>query len=173
MFIRDGDGPGPGIVLAAEPLSAAAFAPFGHVIDESGPAFSVNDGSSRRFHDLAPLHAAAGGWSGISIFRCKRAVALPLSVSWLEYHPLGSQVFVPRQAVPFVVVVAPPAPEPDLALARAFLTDGGQGVSYRPGVWHMPLAPLAPASFLVIDRIGPGENCVVRSLAPGAMTVGA
>jgi ureidoglycolate lyase len=78
----------------------------------------------------------------------------------LERHPLGSQLFMPLSADPFVVVVAPPAAVPDREAVRAFLTNGRQGVNYRRGAWHHPLIALAAGrEFLVIDRGGPGENC--------------
>ena len=59
---------------------------------------------------------------------------------------------------PFLVVVAPDdggAPGAPLA----FLTAPGQGVNYLRGVWHGVLTPLGgPADFLIVDRIGPGDN---------------
>ena len=43
---------------------------------------------------------------------------------------------------------------------NAFVAGPGQGVNYRPGVWHMPLIAFGTGQrFLVIDRGGPGDNC--------------
>jgi len=40
-------------------------------------------------------------------------------------------------------------------------------VHYHKGVWHHFLLVLEESDFLVIDRIGPGDNCEEIALAPG------
>ena len=147
-------------VLRVEPLTRAAFAPFGDAIETDGAErFAINNGTTTRFHDLARVDVGAeGGHTLVNIFRA-RPLPMPLTVAMVEKHPLGSQAFVPLAAAPFLVVVAPPgetvAPE-DL---RAFLAEGGQGVNYAPGVWHHPVIALdRETDFLVIDRGGPGDN---------------
>lgn len=147
-------------VLPIEPLTRAAFQPFGDVIEADGAEhFQINNGTTTRFHDLARVDAEAeGGHVLVNIFRA-RPLPMPLTVAMMEKHPLGSQAFVPLDAAPFLVVVAPPgdrvAPE-DL---RAFLTQGRQGVNYARGVWHHPIIALdRETDFLVIDRGGPGDN---------------
>ena len=59
------------IVIAAVPLTAAAFAPFGHVIETAGHTPRIiNEGTSERFDDLAPVDVVAnGGRPLISIFK--------------------------------------------------------------------------------------------------------
>src|SRR5690606_39603240 len=88
---------------------------------------------------------------------------LPFSVRMLERHPLGSQAWLPLDpAARYLVVVAASAADTPLA----FLAERGQGVNYRRGTWHHPLLLLdAAASFLVIDREGPGANCDEVQLA--------
>ena len=147
-------------ILPVEPLTRAAFAPFGDVVETDGARhFEINNGSTTRFHDLARVDVEAeGGHVLVNIFRA-RPLPMPLTVAMMEKHPLGSQAFVTLEAAPFLVVVAPPgdrvAPE-DL---RAFLAEGGQGVNYAPGVWHHPVIALdREIDFLVIDRGGPGDN---------------
>jgi ureidoglycolate lyase len=141
------------------PLTAAAFAPFGDVIAAAGaPSFAFNGGMADRFHDLARTEALGeGARLGVSIGRA-RPYALPLSLGLVERHPLGSQAFVPLSADPFLVVVAPDdGGAPGVPLA--FLTAPGQGVNYLRGVWHGVLTPLGrEASFLIVDRIGAGDN---------------
>ena len=144
--------------LRARPLTAAAFAPFGEVLEARGtPDRLINAGRCGRWHDRAMLDFDAEGRAGISLFR-SRCVTLPYAVTLLERHPLGAQAFLPMTADPFLVVVAPDAggrPGPVLA----FVTDGAQGVNYRRGTWHGVLAPLpGPGLFAVVDRIGPGAN---------------
>ena len=143
--------------ILAMPLTAAAFAPFGQVIETAGaPARIINRGLCGRWHDLARLDFPTGR-AGISLFRAEPR-RLPLSLDLVERHPQGSQAFLPMTADPFLVIVAPDeGGRPGRPLA--FLTAPGQGVNYARGTWHGVLAPLAPPGlFAVVDRIGPGEN---------------
>lgn len=141
------------------PLTAGAFAPFGDLIEARGtPSFAFNGGMADRFHDLARTEVVGeGARLGISI-GIAQAYALPLELSLVERHPLGSQAFVPLGGDPFLVAVAPDeGGRPGRPLA--FLTGPGQGVNYMKGVWHGVLTPLGrTASFLIVDRIGPGTN---------------
>lgn len=143
--------------VETEPLTAAAFAPFGEVLEAAGPPDRIiNQGRCGRWHDLARLDFGDGR-AGISLFRAEPR-ALPLRLEMLERHPEGSQAFIPMSPDPFLAVVAPDeggAP----GRPRAFLTAPGQGVNYRRGVWHGVLTPLAPPGlFAVVDRIGEGAN---------------
>lgn len=149
-----------GIPLSLEPLTKAAFAQFGDVIEATAGAFHhINGGMVERYHDLATLALIAeGGRAGISIMRAK-PYALPLEAVFLERHPLSSQAFIPMKATTFIVVVAPPGPTVDLSGVRAFVARPGQGVNYAAGVWHHVLLPTEPCDFVVVDRIGPGPNC--------------
>ena len=139
-------------MIHAEPLSAAAFAPFGDVI-EARPetAVEINAGYTTRFHALAT--AETDDKVIMSIFQGRPR---PLEAAMLERHPLGSQAFVPLGGQPWLVVVAKQA---DPTALRAFLCRGDQGVNYRAGVWHHPLLVLGDAQdFLVVDRAGQGQN---------------
>lgn len=145
--------------ILAHPLSAAEFAPFGDVIEASGPpSFAFNGGMADRFHDLARVEVVgAEGRLGLSIGRA-RPYALPLTLDLVERHPLGSQAFVPLSPDPFLVIVAPDEGGKP-GIPRAYLTAPGQGVNYLRNVWHGVLTPLGrAASFLIVDRIGPGDN---------------
>ncbi|WP_225774922.1 ureidoglycolate lyase [Pseudomonas sp. Marseille-Q5115] len=147
--------------LTIEPLSREAFAPFGDVIATEGrDHFLINNGSTERYHRLADVQLSGPEDTGIiSIFRAQ-ALSMPMPVTLLERHPHGSQAFVPLLGHPFLIVVAPPAQQPDPAAIRAFLSDGRQGVNYHRGVWHHPVLALHPLDdFLVVDRSGPGNNC--------------
>lgn len=146
---------------AIENLTAAAFAPFGDLIEAGADthSFAINYGHSRRFHDLAQIDTAqSNGRTGISIFR-SAPLPLPLSIRLLERHPLSSQAFFPLSPRPYLVVVAPPGDLDENAI-RVFLARPGQGVNYRAGTWHhFCLALEAESDFLVVDRIGTGPNC--------------
>ena len=145
--------------ITLEPLTQEAFQPFGDVLEAVGdPDMIINEGKCGRFHDLARLdYADEGGRAGINIFRSE-ARPLPYSFQLMERHPLGSQAFMPMSADPFLVIVAPDAGGKP-GLPRAFRSTPFQGVNYLRGTWHGVLAPLVDAAeFLVVDRIGGGDN---------------
>lgn len=152
--------------LPVLPLSRAAFAPFGDVIETDGAAnYPINGGTCLRFHDLARVSVGANGRTLINIFRA-RPVVWPLAIDKVERHPLGSQAFYPLERRAYLVVVAAPDPVSRALVPHAFLASGRQGVNYHPGVWHHPLLALAAESeFLVIDRGGPESNCEEAALA--------
>lgn len=145
--------------ITIEPLTAAAFAPFGQVIETSGAQhYPINNGMTERYHDLARVEL--GGVHPrplISIFH-GQPYALPLTLKLVERHPLGSQAFYPLSANPWLVIVA----EDDAGTPtrpRAFAPAPGQGINIAMNTWHGVLTPLEAASdFLVIDRGGEGNN---------------
>ena len=145
--------------ITIEPLTAAAFAPFGQVIALDGAThYPINNGMTERYHDLARIEL--GGVHArplLSLFRGK-PYALPLSLTLVERHPLGSQAFYPLSAHPWLVIVA----EDDSGMPtrlRAFRPAPGQGVNIAMNTWHGVLTPLETESdFLVVDRGGDGNN---------------
>ena len=153
--------------IVPHPLTADAFAPFGDVIEASEAAeqIPINYGYTTRFHDLAGIDVAQGGGRAIvSLFRA-RPLDPPL-LKIVERHPLGSQAFMPLNARPYLVAVAP-AGDFDPAKLTVFRAQGHQGVNYARGTWHHFLLALGGESdFLVIDREGPGDNLDEVELAP-------
>ena len=148
-------------ILIPEPLNAAAFAPYGDVIDcaTAREIRHINYGNTQRFHDLARLDLTGdGGQPLASIFRSK-PLARPISIKVMERHPLSSQAFYPLDNHPYMVVVAK-AGDFDPAQLKAFLAGPKQGVNYAKGTWHhYSLALDRVSEFLVIDRGGPEKNC--------------
>jgi ureidoglycolate lyase len=151
--------------LSAQPLTAAAFAPFGTVIavPADAPGRPINGGTSQRFDLLADMALSAeGGRPMLALFRAQ-ARRFPHAVDELERHALGSQTFVPLGQRRFVLVVAPAAPEPDLGAMAAFMTDGAQGVVLAPGTWHHALLAVDAGDFVVVERAAQAVDCdVVR-----------
>lgn len=145
--------------LDITPLTAAAFAPFGQVI-EADPATMrlINSGTTERYHALGRAQALGEGAEVIlNIFRGQPR-AFPYAVDMMERHPYGSQSFHPLSGRPWLVVVAedrggiPGEP-------RVFLARGDQGINYSANIWHHPLMTLREASdFLVVDRLGQEHN---------------
>jgi ureidoglycolate lyase len=147
------------IDLIPEPLTQQAFAEFGTVIDpQMDKSFLINEGTTRRFDDLADVDVSIGGGTPIiSIFSAQRR-AFPVQIKMMEKHPLGSQAFLPMQPHPWIVVVAT-GDVPSAATCRAFLANGNQGVQYATGTWHHPLLIRVPTQdFWIVDRKGGGEN---------------
>ncbi|ARO55535.1 ureidoglycolate hydrolase [Methylorubrum extorquens] len=145
--------------ILVEPLTQAAFAPFGTVIDKAAVApRPMNAGKARRFHDLAQVAVVGADGQVVIGFVEAEPYTLPLRLSLVERHPLGAQAFIPVNAAPFLVVVCPDEGGKP-GRPRAFLTAPGQGVCYAPGTWHGVLTPLDRSQdFWVIDRGGPGVN---------------
>jgi ureidoglycolate lyase len=128
-------------ILRPVPLTPAAFAPFGDVLDATGDFRLINGGLCHRHHDRARLDFGPD--------------ALPYVFDLIERHPDGSQAFIPMTRNPFLVIVAPDLQAPP----SAFLTNGAQGINLTRGTWHGVLTPLQdPGIFAVIDRIGPTPN---------------
>ncbi len=149
------------IILRATPLTAAAFARFGDVIEMTGhQPRTINEGTCRRYDDLAQVDVLErGGRPLISIFEASPR-PLPLPIRTLERHPLSSQAFYPLDGRPFLVVVAEDGPPPLAARIRVYLSSGVQGVNYRRNTWHHSLIAIdGAARFLVVDRGDADGNC--------------
>ncbi len=148
--------------LAAEPLAAESFAPFGEVLQDKTARRikDINQNTAKRFDDLAAADLSrAGGRPCLSLFRAAPRPH-PIKIAMLERHPLGSQAFMPAGEKNWLAVVAPGGDAPDLAGIRCFLARGFQGVNYRAGTWHHPLLVLESGhDFWVLDRAAPaGET---------------
>lgn len=145
------------VTIPSFPLTAKAFAPFGDVIEVTGAAdVIINQGMCGRHHDLASVDFE-GGRAGISLFDAK-ARQFPYKVDLVERHPLGSQAFVPLSGVPMLVIVAEDDNGTPVNL-RAFVSLPHQTVNLHRNTWHGVLAPIHdPGQYIVIDRIGEGNN---------------
>jgi ureidoglycolate lyase len=131
--------------LIAEPITADAFAPYGEVLEASkqpGRVYfkgALGNGRAHAAPSLSVTHAAP-------------IAALPLTATLMERHEFSSQSFLPFDVERWLVIVADKAATggPDTATARAFVVGPGQGITYRPDVWHHPLTVLdRPARFYV------------------------
>lgn len=157
--------------LSIAPLTAAAFAPFGQVIETHGhAALHINDGHTEKFAALATIDTrAAGGRTAVHIYR-SQPLLLPLDIVRMECHPLGSQAFIPLHPRPFLVVVAAPGKPPSATDLHGFVSNGHQGINVYRGVWHhYQISLQEPSDYLVIDRQGPGSNLQEHSLVQPAV----
>ena len=111
------------IRIPTAPLTRAAFAPFGDVVETEGAEhFRYNDGYAVRFHDLARIECAAeGGRPLLSIFRAK-PFPLPLRIALTGLAvqaagavqirlslPVGTAVFA-MESPPGAAAAAPAGP---------------------------------------------------------------
>ncbi|EED32929.1 ureidoglycolate hydrolase [gamma proteobacterium NOR5-3] len=147
--------------LQLKPLTAQGFAPFGDVIDGQVACeqYPINEGLTQRHHALAAIDCAReGGAPALSLFRAQ-AIKADFVLRSMERHPLGSQAFINTSGNPYAIVVARAGILDEDAI-QGFLATGEQSVSYHRGTWHHYLLALNTASdFVVVDRIGPGNNC--------------
>ena len=153
------------LTLVARPLTAAAFDPFGTVVEAPGAdGRPINAGTSQR-HDLVDdlQLSAAGGRPMLAVFRAQ-ARPFPFSATELECHKLGSQTFIPLTGARFVVLVAPPGAHPDCDHLAAFVSNGRQGIVLSPGTWHHALLAVDAGDFAVIERSAKTEDCDIARL---------
>jgi ureidoglycolate lyase len=139
--------------LQCRPLDAAAFAPFGQLIDPAArEPESINDGSTARLADLARLDLRGPDRDPVLAIYVARARRFPLRIVELERHREAAQVFLPLGAQRFVVVVAGGGEVPDWSRLHAFVTQPGQGVSLHRGCWHHGLVALGDGDrFAVVE----------------------
>jgi ureidoglycolate lyase len=143
--------------IIPSPLTKTAFAPFGDVIEADGAMpIEINQGFATRFNHLANIDVTSGGAPvNISLFDA-RPRPQPIAIKLMERHPLGSQLFLPLQDRPWLVLVC--ADPRDVDSYRAFAASGRQGVNYARNVWHHPLLSLGEGErFLIVDRPGAGN----------------
>ncbi len=160
----------PAVTLRAEPLTAAAFAPFGQVIEAMGDASAANQGRAQRFDtplDMAGTDARATRLH-TAIYRIRQS-ALPFELKLVERHPLSQQLFFPNSGARFLVCACPALGngDPDLDGLHAFIGQRTQGIVWATGVWHSPFAALdADGDFLMQQwQCGSALDCEERPLA--------
>jgi ureidoglycolate lyase len=156
--------------IAPRPLEAAAFAPYGVVIDAGGrTAEAINDGTTQRFSDLASLDLRTPDRDPVLGIYVAQARRFPLRIARLERHRQAAQVFVPLGSHRFVVVVAPGIDAPQWDAIAAFITAPGQGVSLRRGCWHHGLVALGDGDRFAVLEGGNYRDDTEELAAPAAI----
>jgi len=153
------------LIIKPKLISKENFKKFGDMITTSGiKPLEINDGYAKRFDGIANLNTKKdNGESTISIFSALKR-SFPMKVDMMEKHPLGSQAFIPMKETVFLAFVAPEGDEPDLNKIESFIIPNGIGVNYNAGVWHFPLIATEDMNFLVVDRLGDGDNLDLHDL---------
>ena len=114
--------------VRAEPLSAAAFAPFGQVIAAGDAVMELRGGEV--FH--------------LNVLHYDRK---PLRCDHLNRHHKATQALVALAGKPTLLVVAPAAYDfsttEHLPHVRGFICDGTAGVNLALGTWHWGPYPIS------------------------------
>lgn len=135
--------------LTLDPITAEAFAPFGHLLPRLDP-------DAPRFDLIDELHNGRASARPRLSVTAVAPRALPLDVAEMERHIHSSQAFVPMDCASYLVVVAPHGADgrPDPAGLRAFRVPGDTGINYRADTWHHPITALErDARFAVLTFV--------------------
>ena len=153
------------LIVEPKPITKENFSKFGDVITtENIKPLEINNGYAKRFNDIAKIDTSnENGKTTISIFSALKR-SFPMKIDMMEKHPLGSQAFIPMKETTFLTLVAPEGEKPDLEKIESFIVPKGIGVNYKTGIWHFPLISTEDMDFLVVDRIGLGDNLVIENL---------
>jgi ureidoglycolate lyase len=127
----------PCFTVSPEPLSPAAFAPYGDVAERPID-------QRRRYLPTALDRADGASKFALWISSAAKVGVLPLRLTTLERHPYSAQTFIPLGAGHYLATVCAPAADgsPDLANLRAFIAGAHQSVTFARNVWHCPLTVL-------------------------------
>ena len=152
-------------IIIPKKITKQNFSSYGDIISTEGiTPIDINAGYAKRYDNLANINTSKeNGESIVSIFSAIKRT-FPMKIDMMEKHPLGSQAFIPMKETTFLAFVAPEGDRPDLNKIESFIIPKGIGVNYNPGIWHFPLISTEDMNFLVIDRLGDGDNLVLHDL---------
>ena len=160
------------IELDAEPLTAAAFAPYGQLIAARDDAADYAQPSLEVWH----LDYRTDAPARLQIMRYHQK---PMIFSRLERHIRVSEGRIPLNGARAVLAVAgltgaAPDDMPDPSSVRAFRFDGSCGLLFTPGVWHsldcFPVAAPYADFVLVSDQATEDEIEAWTSPSSGERT---
>jgi ureidoglycolate lyase len=163
--------------LVVKPLTAEAFAPFGHVIapTEDGAPVDLVDQALDLSHGRPRFYIMDLTNRGVDIVRITR-------------HRAVTQVLASADAQPWMLAVAPPSDRdradaaPAIEEIRGFLIPGGVAVMLERGTWHagphfsaakMAFFNLELADTNVVDHHTVELGVVLHLADPGAVAIAA
>ena len=147
--------------LQPRPLTTAAMAPFGSLIEPAASGAAVNGGTSIRHEAVPSLNLQHEGGRAVLAVYAARARTLPLQARVLERHRLSDQVFLPLGGARRCVLLLAPAAidRPRAEDCVALLSDGQQGIRIAAGTWHHGLLALDDGPWAVLERRGAAVDC--------------
>lgn len=157
--------------LPLQPFTPERYAPYGEVVQvppPGNPGRLVNQGFVRRFDHASQVRSLRPHAElNFALFRCKPRPLEGFTVTLLERHADSTQLFVPLGHARYLVVVALGGDQPDLSTLAAFVAESPLGVSYHPGVWHLPLVSFDHETDFacVVFEDGSARDCDVAMLA--------
>lgn len=127
--------------IAAVPITAAAFAPFGQLLERPTEV-------GRRYFSDGLVNDRASAAPSLWFSRAEPIGLKRLDALRMERHEFSSQSFMPLDVSRYLVITAPHSSDglPDGDAAQAFIVPGHQGITYAKNVWHHPM--------VVLDRPG-------------------
>lgn len=142
------------MLLNPTPLTAEAFAPFGHVLSLPQEPGRV---------DYSAFNQNLRGAAAEVCFRTSLTPpsTMPLTTRTMERHEFSSQAFLPVDVSRYLVLVAPHGEDglPDPEHLILFMAKGDQGISYNANVWHHPMTVLdRPAVFATVMFLDGGAK---------------
>ena len=142
-----------------EKISNSNFVEFGDFINPyDKKAEDINTNTTKSYFDLANIEILGeDNKVRLNLFDAKKR-EFPLMIDMLEQHPFSSQVFLQLSDSPFFVIVCPAAIEPDLNNLKIFKIENGNGVNFKPQVWHFPLISINNAKFITVDKKNADNN---------------
>ncbi|WP_428032862.1 ureidoglycolate lyase [Ancylobacter sp.] len=144
--------------ICAQPLTPDAFAPYGDVVAIVSRTVLPWNGRPQARAVLEVVEAPEPTEPG------RHEVRL------MERHLHSTQAFFPLDGLPYLIAVAPDAPDggPDLAALTAFVVPGDTGLQYRTALWHVPITVLGASGRLAmhVHKDGSDADCEFRDVPP-------
>lgn len=147
------------VVESANDGNVAAFGALVGVPDATPRTSAFYQGAVHLWSPAAPFVSDSDTCLSIA-----RVFPRDREVTWMERHFKHTQVFLPLNGAPFVVVLAPPNDRnlPDLDQARALRFDGNAGLQMHVGTWHeFPFAVGDAVDMVVVLRNETNRNLEV------------
>ena len=150
-------------VIAAKPLTAEAFAPYGQVLQGTGRATERKEFAS---HMQNGRPHAKPNMTYMKVLPATERVL----VRAVERHPFSNQTFVPLNGTRHLVAVCPSAADgsPVVARLEVFVASGSQAVNYDANVWHAPRTALSSPGEFVMFRWDDGGALDTETIPLGA-----
>jgi ureidoglycolate lyase len=152
-----------GLAVSPQPLTPKAFAPYGELVQHLGDEKRYDVVGSYAYTEPS---AKPMMW----INRIDRHPDSAITVDRMERHPHSPQTFVPLLPGRCLAVVAMPdvRGEPDMASLKAFVTQPGQGVIYRPNIWHFAFTALDQANdvLVLMGLTNRADDFIVTEIVP-------
>ena len=150
------------LVLALQPATATAIAPYGTLIAAGGSTPRTSSFYGDAVQLWTPGQFISDADTTLSVARVHPR---PCEVIWMERHFRHTQCFLPLSGRPFAVVLglANERPAPDAHTVKAFRFDGNAGLMMHIGTWHeFPFALEGDTEVLIILRNETNRDLEVR-----------